>query len=123
MEKVGSYKDLVVWQKSIDLVVLVYRVTDKYPRDEMYSITSQTRRAAVGIPANIAEGRQRNHNSEFIQFLGIAFGSASELETHLIIAKRLGYLNESDFKKVIDLLDEVNKMLYSLIKKLKSKPE
>ena len=88
MTDIKTHKDLLVWQKSIDLVLFIYELTKRYPKEELYAITNQTRRSVTSIPANIAEGSGRRGKSEFIQFLHIALGSASELETFLIIAQK-----------------------------------
>lgn len=117
---IKSYQNLIVWQKSFALSILVYKLTKNFPKDELYALTSQIRRASVSIPSNIAEGYSRRRKLEYIQFLQIAFGSAAELETQILITKELGYLTNSDFIKVNDLLVEVLKMLNSLITKLKT---
>ena len=118
--EIHSHKDLIVWQKSIELVIAVYELTDKYPKSELYGLTSQMRRASVSIPSNIAEGRRRGGKKEFIQFLLIAFGSGAELETQVEISKRLPFSKDLDFKKVEGLLLEVMKMLNKMIYSLKS---
>ncbi len=112
-----NHKDLIVWQKSMTLVKELYRITQSFPKEEMYGITSQIRRAAVSIPSNIAEGYGRGHEKELIQFLYIALGSASELETQLIICKDIGYINEAVFNELNDLNVEIIKMLSALINK------
>jgi len=114
-----SYKDLVVWQKSYRLVLEIYNITKLFPKDELYALTQQMRRAAVSIPSNIAEGYARGHRPEYIQFLSIAFGSTAELETLLLIGKDLDYLVKEDFEKCRFLLEEVMKMLSKLISSLK----
>ncbi|MBI4120586.1 MAG: four helix bundle protein [Parcubacteria group bacterium] len=111
-----------VWQKSIELVVEVYRLTKSYPKEELYGTTSQTRRAVVSIPANIAEGYTRRHRQEYIQFLRIAFASGAELETLLIIAKKLNFASLQEFKKSEELLNEVMRMLNGLMNTLVAKP-
>lgn len=116
---VKTYKQLIVWQKAIELVVLVYKLTEKFPKSELFGITSQIRRAAVAIAANIAEGQQRNHRLEFIQFLGIAYGSAAEVETYLEIIRKLNYADEKEIKKTEEMLTEILKMLNTLISVLK----
>lgn len=121
MEKIISHKDLNVWKKAIELVVLVYQITQSFPKEEIYALTSQMRRSASSIPANIAEGSGRRNSGEFRQFLHIALGSASELETYLIISERLEYLNKEDVERITDLLNEVMKMLVGLIRKLNNK--
>ncbi len=117
-----SYKDLIVWQKSITLVTELYQLTDKFPKTEIFGLTNQIRRAAVSVPANIAEGYARKHKAEYIQFLRIAFGSGAELETHLLIAKNLNFIKDPTGLKVNELLDEVMRMLNKLISTLVAKP-
>jgi len=116
---VESYKQLTVWQRSIELVKEVYKTTDLFPRSELYGIVSQMRRSAVSIPSNIAEGYKRHGLGEYIRFLCIADASAAELETQVIISSDL-YRN-IDFSIVEDLLMEVQKMLNVMIKKLNAK--
>ena len=113
-----SYRDLLVWQKGIVLVEEIYRLTKLYPKEELYGFTSQTRRAATSIVANIAEGFARKHRQEYIQFLRIAFGSGAELETHLILAQRFSFAPPSEFKHAEELLNEVMRMLNAFIGKL-----
>ena len=118
MEKIKSYKDLKIWQKSIEIVTKIYQVTKDFPKEELYSLTSQMRRSAISIPSNIAEGFMRQHNKEYKQFLYVALGSNGELETQLIISKKLKYIDE---KVEGDLNSEINylgKMITSLIKLL-----
>lgn len=109
-----SYRDLEVWQKSMDLVVMCYRITKTFPKSETYGLTGQLRRAAVSIPANIAEGRERQHSKEFLQHLSIAYSSLAELETHVQIAERLSYINANELKQVLDGTAEVGRMLNGL---------
>ncbi len=112
---IKSYKDLTVWQKSVDLSVDIYRITEKFPRSELYGLISQIRRCCVAIPSNIAEGQSRGHLPEYIQFLRIAYGSGAELETQLLIAFKVDYLSESEFN-ILDLnIQEIMKMLNRLI--------
>jgi len=119
MEKViKTHKDLIVWQKSVDFVVDVYELTKNFPQSELFALTSQIRRSATSIPANIAEGSGRKGNKEFIQFLHISLGSATELETHLIISERLSYINKGQFEKLNASLTEIIKMLSGLIKSI-----
>jgi four helix bundle protein len=115
---ISSYKDLIVWQKSNDLVLEIYKITRQFPKQETYGLCSQAQRAAVSIPSNIAEGHARNHTKEFIQFLGIAFGSSAELETQILLMEKL--YSEFDYSTAKSLLSEIQKMLMSLIKKLKA---
>lgn len=114
-----SYKELIVWQKSIQLVKAVYVVSESFPKSELYGLTSQMRRAAVSIPSNIAEGYKRKGRLEFLQFLSIAEASAAELETQIIIAKDL-YL-KIEYKITEQLLEEVQKILVVFIRKLNAK--
>ena len=114
------HEKLDVWNRAVDLVVAVYRVTDPFPREEKFGLTSQIRRAAVSVPANIAEGAARTYTKEFLQFLSHAQGSASELETELLIANRLGYFNVKDYDRLRGALDDIGKMLAGLAKRLKS---
>jgi four helix bundle protein len=116
-----SYKELEVWKKSMDLVEQVYLVSNDFPNHEKFGLVSQMQRAAVSIPANIAEGWGRSSTLEYIHFLKIAKGSLLELETHIIIAERLKYLDNSKSKKLISRIDEVLRMLSSLITSLKSR--
>ncbi len=116
--KISSYKDLIVWQKSNDLVLEIYKITRQLPNIELYGLCSQTQRATISIPSNIAEGYARNHTKEFVQFLGIAFGSAAELDTQILLMEKL-YL-KFDYKQAKSLLLEVQKMLISMIKKLRT---
>lgn len=120
MAKINSYKELIVWQKGMELVEAIYQLTGMFPKTEFYGLVLQMRRAAVGIPSNIAEGWARRYTREYIQFLSIANGSAAELDTQLILAERLklGKLNRYD--KAEDLLEEVQKLLATIIKKLKN---
>lgn len=119
--KINSYKDLIVWQKAIDLVVAVYAFTRDFPKEELYGLVSQMRRCAVSIPSNIAEGRTRGSRKDFRQFLIIAFASGAELETQLIISKKLEYGNIDEYVKIDNLLAEVMKMLNRMTSNLEAK--
>ncbi len=119
MSYIKSYKELIVWQKSIKLVEEVFILTAKFPRSELYGIISQMRRAAVAIPSNIAEGYGRKSTKSYTQFYAIAYGSALELETQVLISKRLKLAHLDNFEQVDNLLDEVCKMLNSMIIKMK----
>jgi four helix bundle protein len=112
------YKDLLVWQKAIALVTQVYVVTRSFPREELYGLTSQIRRAAVSVPSNIAEGQARLTLGEFCHFLGIARASLAELDTQLIIATNLGYLTETG--SLFEQLAEVGRMLSGLLSSLRT---
>ena len=113
-----SYQQLIVWQKSIELVVEIYRLTRLYPKEEQYGIVSQLRRAVVSIPSNIAEGYSRKHRQEYAHFIRIAFSSGAEAETQLIISERLQFAPLKEFQKSKQLLNEVMKMLNKLINSL-----
>ena len=121
MKQINSYKDLTVWQKSMDLVTEIYNLTEKFPKSETYGLVSQMQRSAVAIPSNIAEGQKRNYSKEFLQFLYISYGSGAELETQLEICKRLSKLKNLDYNKAEQLLNEVMKMLNVLTSSLKKK--
>ena len=113
-----SYRDLVVWRKSIDLVGRIYSSTRSFPREETYGITSQIRRAGISIPANIAEGQGRNSVGQFRQFRGIAQGSLAELETLLTISRNLEYLTATDSERLLSGCGEIGKLLAGLKKSL-----
>ena len=117
---IRSYKDLIVWQKSFKLALGIYEVTKKFPKEELYGLVSQIRRAAFSIPSNIAEGYARNSTGEYKRFLKIAYASGAELETQLLIAKETKLLSSEDFENLDNLLTEVLKMLNVLVGKLKS---
>ncbi len=118
----NSYKELNVWKKSVDLVIEIYKLTEYFPKSEIYGLTNQIRRAAISLPSNIAEGYSRRHKKEYIQFLRIAFGSGAELETQLVIAKKIKLANLIEFKQCEELLVEIMKMLNKLISTLVAKP-
>jgi four helix bundle protein len=118
--RVNGYKDLIVWQKAIDLSVEVYRLVKFLPKTETYALSDQMRRAVVSIPSNIAEGKGRNSAKEFIHFLAIARGSQKELETQIYICTRLEYFTEEDASTAFNLCEEIGKMLNALIIKLQS---
>lgn len=119
MNNFRPHRELEVWKKAMDFVVEVYRITSKFPKSEEYGLTSQLRRASVSIPSNLAEGAARKGNKEFMQFLNIAQGSISELDTQLELAYRLEYINKQDYSNLINRLTEISKMLYGLAKTLK----
>ena len=114
------YSDLIVWQKAMDLVEAVYRATHDWPPKELYGLTNQARRAVVSIPANIAEGRGRTGAKEFLHHLPIANGSLHELETHLLIARRLRYIDEATCESLMYYTAEVDRLLQGLIRSLRS---
>lgn len=113
--KWGDYRDLIVWKKAMDLVVAIYELTKKYPSAELYSLTTHTKKTAISIPSNIAEGRRRGSSADFRHFLIIALGSGAELETQIEIARKLKLAKEINFKKVDNLLNEIMKMLNKMI--------
>jgi four helix bundle protein len=117
-KQIKSFKDLVVWQKSVDLTQNIYKTTQVLPTSEQFGLTTQMRRSAVSIPSNIAEGKMRSTRKEFAHFLHIAQGSAAELETQIIITKNL--YDNIDFCEAETLLEEIQKMLAVLLKKIKN---
>ena len=117
-----SYKDLIVWQKNIECVALIYSLTERFPKTEQFGLTSQMRRAAVSIPSNLAEGYARKHRAEYLQFIRIAYGSGAELETQLILTKKLGFAQDKNLASVVSLLDEIMRMLNKLSSSLVAKP-
>jgi four helix bundle protein len=120
---VKHYRDLQVWQKAMDLVVQVYRLTRALPTQEKYGLTSQMQRAAVSVPANVAEGHARTHRGDYLHHLSIARGSLAELETHLTLAVRLNLLAREATLPVWNLAQEVGRLLNGLINALKRKPQ
>lgn len=114
--EIKSFKDLIVWQKAMDLTIEIYQMTKEFPQAEQYGLVSQMRRCAVSIPSNIAEGKRRGTRKDFVQFLRIADGSASELETQVLIASKLFSLQKID--RTQQLLGEVQRMLGGMLKKL-----
>lgn len=114
----ANFKELLVWQRSIDFVTEIYRTVEAFPKDEIYGLISQIRRAAVSISSNIAEGNSRRSKPDYLQFLKIARGSCAEVETQLIISKNLGFLNEDDYLKLNQQIIEISKMLNGLINSL-----
>lgn len=115
------HEKLDVWNKAIDLVVEVYKISEPFPKEEKFGLTSQIRRAAVSIPANIAEGTARQSNKEIIYFLSNAQGSASEVETELLIAQRLGYLSKEIHVELSNSINNIGRMLTGLSQHLKQK--
>ncbi len=115
---IHSYRDLKVWQQGMDLAEACYRVTRGFPKDELYGMTSQIRRAAASIPANVAEGRGRESPGEFIQLLRVAQGSLKELETHLLLSERIGLMLPKEAEAMLARCEAVGKMLRALIRSL-----
>ncbi|MBN2275634.1 MAG: four helix bundle protein [Bacteroidales bacterium] len=116
-----THKSLIVWQKSISFVITIYNLTKSFPRNEMYGIVSQIRRAAVSIPSNIAEGCARRNTREYIQFLYVSLGSAAEIETHLIISSNLNFIIKGETERLHNELEEILRMLTGLIKSLSNR--
>ena len=114
MGEFKTHKDLDVWKQSISFVTDIYKLTGNFPKEELYGITNQIRRAAVSIPSNIAEGATRMHEKEFLQFLNIALGSTSELETQLIISNNINYINTNQMNSILDKLNNIRKMIVGL---------
>lgn len=118
MTSIRSYRNLIVWQKSIDLTVRTYKLTGRFPSEEKYGLTSQMRKAAASIPANIAEGHARRSTGEYLQFLGIARGSLAELETFLILSERLGLIGSEISDSLWENCAEISKMLAGLVRSI-----
>ena len=118
LTSIRSYRDLKVWQKSMDLTVRTYEITRGFPSEERYGLTSQMRRSAASVPANIAEGRERRSTGEFLQFLGIARGSLAELETFLTLSERLRLIRSEIGDSLMGECAEINRMLESLMHSL-----
>jgi len=115
---INSYKDLIVWQKSMELVKSVYELTTNFPKEEIYGLTSQIKRSAVSIPSNIAEGKRRGTRKDYRQFLIVEYGSGAELETQIEIAKMLQFGKNLNYDTIDKLIEEVMKMLNKLISSL-----
>ncbi|NQU03345.1 MAG: four helix bundle protein [Syntrophaceae bacterium] len=118
-----TYRDLVVWQKSMGLVTEVYEISKKFPKDELYGLISQIRRCAISLPSNIAEGYGRNSTNDYIHFLRIASGSLYELQTQMEISLNLQYIDRREFENLYELSREIERMLSSLIRKLRDRSE
>jgi four helix bundle protein len=111
---IKSYKDLEVWQKAMDLVVMCYHMTKSFPRNEAYGLSGQLQCSAVSIPANIAEERERKYSKEFVQHLSIAYSSLAELETHIQIAQRLKYISSAETEQLLEKGAEIGRMINGL---------
>lgn len=116
-----SYKHLKIWQKSKELCIFIYSLTNKFPKEEVYALTSQIRRAVVSIPSNIAEGYAKSSIKERLRFSEIAYGSYYELATQIDIAYDLSYINQDDYNKFLEVSEELGKMMYGYIKSFKNK--
>lgn len=119
--KVSSFKDLQVWQKAQLLTKLIYSLSKEFPKDELYSFTSQIRRAALSVVSNIAEGSSKRSTREFIRFINISYGSLAEIEAQAIIASDLGYLNDTSLAAITEAVEEIGRMLNALQNKLHEK--
>ena len=115
---IRDHKDLIVWQKSMDLLVEVYRLVKKLPKEENFALSDQMRRAVVSIPSNIAEGKGRSSEKDYLRFLFMARGSRAELETQILACVRLNYFEEADVENALNLCSEIGRMLNALIAKL-----
>lgn len=116
--KSRGYRDLIAWQKGMEICELIYRITKGFPKEEMYGLTSQMRRAAVSIPSNLAEGQLRNSKNEFRQFVSISLGSCGELDTQMELAHRFGYVPNKDIDSLCELVNEEMRILHGLRNKL-----
>ena len=116
-----SYRDLIAWQRAMDFVTSVYQATAKFPRDEIYGLTSQLRRSAVSVPSNIAEGHGRQTTRDFVHFLSISYGSLNESQTQILIAQRLGYLSADECQALESLSQEVGRLINGLSRSLNAK--
>ena len=121
MTVVKDYRDLIVWQKAMDLVEAVYRTTAAFPREEVYGLTSQLRRAAVSIPSNIAEGNGRNTTRDYLHFLGMAYGSVKEVETQVLIAERLQYIDSIGSGRLVQMTTEIARLVSGFVNSLNRK--
>jgi four helix bundle protein len=119
--KIASYKNLIVWQKAIEFVTVIYKTTKLFPSDEKFNLITQINRAVISVPVNIAEGYGRESSKNYLQFLRISRGSILELETLLLISKNLNYLPIEDYEKLMENLNEISKLLQGLIKSIQNK--
>ena len=115
---VKNYRELIVWQKSMDLVELVYQATKQFPKEELYGLASQIKKSVVSIPSNIAEGQARKSTAGFLRFLSIAHGSRAEMETQIILANRLKYIDDHLLEQILGKSEEITKLLNGLINSL-----
>ncbi|MEN2486978.1 four helix bundle protein [Flavobacterium sp. B11] len=118
----SNFRTLLVWQKSMTLITKIYSLTNKFPKEEVFGLTSQIKRSSISIPSNIAEGYGRESNKELLRFLSISIGSLFEMQTQLEIAKNISYLKEDDFNNLYEDTREIERMLVSFIKKIKAEP-
>ena len=120
---IRTYRDLLVWQDSMDLVVAIYRITATFPKEERYSLVDQLRRAAVSVPSNVAEGHGRSRTGDYLRHLSVSVGSLNEVETQVQIARRLEYITEEDQRQLLDSCNAIAKMLGGLIRSLRRRLE
>jgi four helix bundle protein len=121
--EIKSYRDLLVWQRAMDLTAQCYRIAELFPATEQYGLSSQMRRSAVSVPANVAEGQGRRHIREYLQHLSVARGSLMEVETHLLLAAKLGFVKADETATALSLSDETSRMLSGLAQKLRSRSD
>lgn len=114
-----TFRDLLIWQKAMSLVTKTYQITQKFPKEELFGLTSQIRRSAISLPSNIAEGYGRDSNKEYLRFIKIVIGSLFEFQTQIEIAKNINYLNENEFKNLYEETRELEAMIISFSKRLK----
>ncbi len=119
--EIKNYQDLIVWQKAMDLAEIIYDTTTIFPKEELYGLTNQLRRAAVSIPSNIAEGSSRRAAGDYIRFINIASGSLAELETQLILSERLRFITKEKLEELKTHTEEISKMLFALQRSLRAK--
>ncbi|HOJ87066.1 MAG TPA: four helix bundle protein [Elusimicrobiales bacterium] len=120
-DKIKSYEKLKIWQDSIIFVKNIYKFTEKFPKEEMFGIVSQIRRASISVPSNIAEGWARRHTKEYMNLLSISLGSLSEVHTLLVISKEIGYISDKDISEIFDEINKLKKMIYASINSLSKK--
>ncbi|MBP8063071.1 MAG: four helix bundle protein [Brevundimonas sp.] len=123
MSEIRSHRDLLVWQRAMDIAVATYELTKRYPREELFGLTSQSRRAAASVSANIAEGYGRGTKQAYVNFLRISRGSLKELETHLVLAERVGLASSESTRDLLKHADELGRMLHGLISKVQSQSD
>lgn len=124
MSEIKSYKDLLIWEKGIEIVALTYKIVSSFPKDELYALSSQIKRSSISIPSNIAEGYGRQSTQNYIQFIKIARGSLCELETQLLVAKKLDFIqDEKLFSELTNQITEESKMINSFLNKLEKSKE
>ena len=121
-ERIRSFKDLHVWKKAYELCLSIYRISQEFPKYELYCITAQMRRSAISVSSNIAEGYSRKNRKEYVHFLYVAYGSLSELETQILLSKDLGYMQQYDLEQLLKMKEEIGAMMYKLIKTLSPEP-